>query len=57
MNLDLLIAAGYDTPEKLADFCMMDNDEQNEAYAAAAITENTKKVTWVCDLEKKNHPA
>jgi hypothetical protein len=35
MNIDLIIEAGYDTPDLLADFLMLDTGEQDEIYRAA----------------------
>lgn len=56
MNLDLIVAAGYNTPERLTDFLMLDHDEQVRIYADIAA--KTGKAVLTCDLTKhqKNTP-
>jgi hypothetical protein len=35
MNIDLIIASGYDTPDLLTGFLMLGVEEQDEIYRAA----------------------
>ncbi len=54
MNIDLVIASGYDTPDLLAGFLMLDTEEQDEIYRASVGKLQNK----YCDCalpEKPNH--
>ncbi len=48
MNIDLVIAAGYDTADSLANFLMLDFEEQEEIYRA--IVGKLQKQSCACGL-------
>ncbi len=48
MNIDLVIAAGYDTADPLANFLMLGFEEQEEIYRA--IVGKLQKQSCACGL-------
>ena len=50
MNLEIIIAAGYDTPDLMTAFLMKDNEEQDRIYRAAA--EKYGKILRFCNSPK-----
>ncbi len=49
MNIDLVIAAGYDTPDSLANFLTLGFEEQEEIYRA--IVGKLEKQSCACGLQ------
>ncbi len=47
MDLEIIIAAGYDTPDRLTNFLMLDNEEQDKIYQDAIELYN---IAFACDI-------